>query len=68
MCAVLLFQNAAKDYHLLLKVKELVVWFCHTMRVSQYTCKLVAINPWSLSFTHRATGLRWTDSMKYCWR
>ena len=28
-------QNAAKDYHLLLKVKELVVWFCHTMRVSQ---------------------------------
>ena len=29
------FQNAAKDYHLLLKVKELVVWFCHTMRVSQ---------------------------------
>ena len=33
--ACVYFQNAAKDYHLLLKVKELVVWFCHTMRVSQ---------------------------------
>jgi len=26
-------QNSCKNYHLLLKIKQLVVWFCHTVRV-----------------------------------
>lgn len=30
---VYLFQASCTDYHLILKVKQLVVWFCHTLKV-----------------------------------
>ena len=33
-----ILQSSCADYYLLLKVKQLVVWFCSTLRVSISTC------------------------------
>ena len=47
-----LLQNSSNNYHLLLKIKQLIVWFCHTIRVNntQLLASYPGFSPHSLGW------------------